>query len=253
MLELLKSSYMSQNPSWKLPVCFLMRILRTSKKHLARNELGHGGMIDMNVEHIVLLGDSIFDNKSYVESESDVIGHLSKILPIGSKATLLAVDGSTTSEIAAQVAQVPKDVTLIAVSVGGNDLLHRRYELNETERTGIELLGFLSSVGEEFYKQYEAAIKIVAELRIPTCLCTIYNGNLDPPESTMAKAVVAIYNDKIYRVANRYRMAVIELRSVCTSAEDYANPIEPSGTGGKKIASAIAAFFQRRLAQKAKV
>jgi hypothetical protein len=34
---------------------------------------------------------------------------------------------------------------------------------------------------------------------------------------------------------------VIDLRLVCTEASDYANPIEPSGTGGKKIADAIAA------------
>jgi hypothetical protein len=34
---------------------------------------------------------------------------------------------------------------------------------------------------------------------------------------------------------------VIDLRLVCTEPSDYANPIEPSGAGGRKIAAAIAA------------
>jgi len=33
---------------------------------------------------------------------------------------------------------------------------------------------------------------------------------------------------------------VLELRLICTEPEDYANPIEPSGQGGLKIARAIA-------------
>ena len=33
---------------------------------------------------------------------------------------------------------------------------------------------------------------------------------------------------------------MIDLRLVCCEAADYANPIEPSGSGGRKIAKAIA-------------
>ena len=32
----------------------------------------------------------------------------------------------------------------------------------------------------------------------------------------------------------------LELRAICTDPADYANPIEPSGQGGLKIARAIA-------------
>ena len=34
-------------------------------------------------------------------------------------------------------------------------------------------------------------------------------------------------------------LTVLDLRTVCNSPEDYANPIEPSSTGGAKIAEAI--------------
>src|SRR3712207_7657631 len=44
--------------------------------------------------HVVLLGDSIFDNKSYVGGGPDVIAQVRDDLPPGWKATLCAVDGA---------------------------------------------------------------------------------------------------------------------------------------------------------------
>ena len=51
---------------------------------------------------------------------------------------------------------------------------------------------------------------------------------------------VALFNDVILRAAVDSRVDAIELRSICTEAADYANPIEPSGRGGLKIARSIA-------------
>ena len=48
-------------------------------------------------------------------------------------------------------------------------------------------------------------------------------------------------DDVILRVAVESRFQVIDLRLVCTEPADYANPIEPSSTGGAKIARAIIA------------
>lgn len=50
-----------------------------------------------------------------------------------------------------------------------------------------------------------------------------------------------LFNDAILRAAFELRLDVIDLRLVCSEQSDYANPIEPSGAGGKKIAAAIAA------------
>jgi len=47
------------------------------------------------------------------------------------------------------------------------------------------------------------------------------------------------FNDVILRVAFDNQFTVIDLRSVCDDPTDYANPIEPSGTGGRKVARAI--------------
>jgi hypothetical protein len=53
---------------------------------------------------------------------------------------------------------------------------------------------------------------------------------------------LCLFNDVILREAVRARVPVIDLRLVCTDADDYArsSPIEPSVVGGGKIARAVA-------------
>jgi hypothetical protein len=55
-----------------------------------------------------------------------------------------------------------------------------------------------------------------------------------------AQIALAVFNDVILRAAIDLRLDVLELRSICTERADYANPIEPSGLGGAKIARGIA-------------
>lgn len=197
-------------------------------------------------EHIVLLGDSIFDNKSYVGDAPDVITHLKQMLPPGWLATLCAVDGDTTSGIKNQIRGVPKNATYLFVSVGGNDALMNMHLLSDGTRSGPELLKELSTIADSFRENYFAAIGQVCSFRKPVYLFTIYNGNLEHNIAVAAKAAVAVFNDKIYSVANERHLPVIEIRRICKEPEDYANPIEPSEIGGKKIAKAILYHIQRR-------
>jgi hypothetical protein len=54
-----------------------------------------------------------------------------------------------------------------------------------------------------------------------------------------SKTMVSLFNDIVYRTANKYRADVLELREIFVGPEDYANPIEPSHIGGGKLAKAI--------------
>ena len=72
-------------------------------------------------KHIVLLGDSIFDNAIYVPGEDAVIDQLRAGIPTEWQATLLAVDGDITVDVAEQLKQSPADATDFVISVGGND------------------------------------------------------------------------------------------------------------------------------------
>ena len=54
--------------------------------------------------HVVLFGDSIFDNARYVPDRPPVIEQVRRSLPSGWRATLLAVDGHVTSDVQRQLA-----------------------------------------------------------------------------------------------------------------------------------------------------
>ncbi len=191
------------------------------------------------MEHLVLFGDSVFDNKSYVGSGLSVIEHLRAIMPADWTATLCAVDGNTTQGISQQIRKVPADTISLFVSVGGNDALPNMSLLSDMTIPGPLLLDKLSEIADTFSTNYSAAISSICELHKPTFLCTIYHGNFERSIARAAKTAVGILNDIIYSVANEKRLAVIDLRRICTQTGDYANPIEPSAEGGKKIARAI--------------
>jgi len=191
--------------------------------------------------HVVLLGDSIFDNAAYTGREPDVIQHLRSILPSGWKASLLAVVGSVTSDLSSQIREVPADASHLVVSIGGNDALGNSDLLALPVDSTAEALELFHERMEAFESNYRSAIEEVLELGRPTTLCTIYNGNLpDPEHARHARIALAIFNDVILRTAFELRLPAIELRLVCNEPADYSNPIEPSGRGGRKIALAIA-------------
>jgi hypothetical protein len=192
------------------------------------------------VHHIALLGDSIFDNGIYTGGQPDVVTHLRTMLPAGWTAKLCAIDGSTTSMIAAQAARIPAETTCVVVSVGGNDALMHQGVLYAPPGDG-GILRTLAEAGEGFRREYRAALLLLKELGKKMLVCTIYNGNFPDDVAMAARAALAVFNDTIYRTANALKVPVLELRGVCTESSDYANPIEPSGPGGAKIARAILA------------
>ena len=193
------------------------------------------------VPHIVLLGDSIFDNRAYTGREPDVVSHLQDVLPETWQASLLAVDGATTRSLPAQVERVPTDATHLAVSIGGNDALGNMDLLSAPARSTGDALALFGQRAGDFEAQYRRALAPVARLGRPLILCTIYNGALaDAKEAALARIALMLFNDAIIRTAFELKTSLVDLRLVCSEPADYANPIEPSGQGGSKIARAVA-------------
>lgn len=190
--------------------------------------------------HIVLLGDSIFDNGGYVPGGPDVVQQLNDRLHQGSRASLLAVDGAVVADVARQLGQLPPDVTHLVVSAGGNDALGASGVLGEGVRSVAEAVGRLAAIGEEFARGYRAMLDGVLAQRLPTALCTIYDASYPEPERRIIVTALGLFNDVITRAAFARGLPLIDLRLICDEPGDYANPIEPSVQGGAKIATAIA-------------
>jgi hypothetical protein len=190
--------------------------------------------------HIVLLGDSIFDNKSYTRGEPDVVAHLRAALPSTWRATLLAVDGTTTTDVAKQFDVIPKDATHLVLSLGGNDALLNSDLLSTPLRSSSDALLMFAARLEPFESAYRRALTSLVSGGYDLTICTIYDGALEHDYARLARVALMTFNDVILRVAFELGVNVIDLRQVCVESADYANPIEPSGTGGRKIARAIA-------------
>jgi len=190
--------------------------------------------------HVVLLGDSIFDNGAYTGGGPDVVTQLRELLPAGWRATLGAVDGASTDDFATQLDALPDDATHVVVSLGGNDALGHTDLLDRRVHSSADVLSGLATAAERFEKRYRRVIGGVLAYRLPTTVCTIYNGNFAEADfQRLASTALSVFNDAILRVAFEHRLDVIDLRLVCNAPADYANPIEPSSHGGQKIAQSI--------------
>ena len=220
---------------------------------------------------ILLLGDSIIDNKSYVlDGELDVTAHLKKLYSDQPDVFIInnAVDGDTMYNIEYNHLDTPEveEASHIIVSIGGNDLLHNisflqttselskdmgkdarigkwgRRELNPSRNKVFEETSF--EIIKPFTKQYETIVANLSNHRAKLLLCTVYEGDLvDSDEfsdvNNSSKTMVSLFNDIVYRTANKYSADVLELREIFVRSEDYANPIEPSHIGGGKLAKAM--------------
>jgi hypothetical protein len=91
-----------------------------------------------------------------------------------------------------------------------------------------------------FEHNYRSAIHHATAVDLPTIVCTIYNGGLEEPRASLARLALALFNDVILRTATDLGLDVLELRALRRVPGEYANPIEPSGLGGLKIARGIA-------------
>jgi len=110
-----------------------------------------------------------------------------------------------------------------------------------------QVLDTLWEVGLQFRETYRNLLANVLSFQLPTAVCTIYYPAFeDPVLRRAASAGLAFFNEAILMEATRSRIPVLDLRFIFTNPEDYANPIEPSVTGGAKLADAICRLILER-------
>jgi len=195
----------------------------------------------MSNKHVILLGDSIFDNAAYVPDGQAVMHHLQCIIPFDWKVTLLAKDGDVTADVEEQLPQIPEDASHLVISVGGNDALMALETFSLPVARVNDALSILAEIRKGFQRGYHAMLWQALGFNLPVVVCTIYDAV--PGLQIEAQTALAIFNDIITREAAAAGISVIDLRHICTQADDYSylSPIEPSEKGGLKIAQAVAA------------
>jgi lysophospholipase L1-like esterase len=213
-------------------------------------------------KHIVLAGDSIFDNGSYVPGQPDVAQQLRNQLGENSNVTLLAIDGDVTKGVHNQLTQLPEDTSHLFISVGGNDALGQLHIFTDPVSSVGE--GFLkfSRVQTIFQQEYKAMLENALSLNIPTTICTIYkpcfyhpdmsrvgsyvgNGVSSTDLQNVSVTALTAFNDVILQEAVTTGIPLMDLRVMYDNVADYANPIEPSTIGGQKMVSVMESIINK--------
>lgn len=197
------------------------------------------------MNHIVLAGDSIFDNAAYVVQNQAVIELLTQKVHGDSNATLLAVDGAVTEEVHDQLDKLPTDSTHLFISSGGNDALESAHLLAEPVTSVFEAMGVFSEVINTFQAQYKNMLDDAISRVDNVIVCTVYDSI--PGYEREPLTALKLFNEVILREAFSQGLPVIDLRLICNDPADYSSvsPIEPSEQGGDKITDAILKVAQQ--------
>ena len=102
-----------------------------------------------------------------------------------------------------------------------------------------DALEIMHIVKERFRLDYVDMLNRITERYSKPVICTIYNNVPLLPNDALT--ALALFNEVILEEAFNRRLSVIDLRIVCNEAGDYSevSPIEPSYSGGIKIAKVI--------------
>jgi hypothetical protein len=199
-------------------------------------------------QHVVLAGDSIFDNDEYVPGEPGVLAQLRASLPAGWLASKVAVDGDVINDVRRQVKNLPADATDLIVSVGGNDALGHS-DLLAQVRGPADLPRLMYAPLGKFRASYAAMLDLLTPISVRLQVCTIYTAIpfTEPLWRTLAPVAIGAFNQVIMEEAAIRGIEVLRLDRVCVEDVDYSvlSPIEPSAQGGQKIVDLIVASVQR--------
>ena len=181
---------------------------------------------------IVLLGDSILKNNSYVSNGKGVDNLIEERNP---NVVSLAVNNSKIVDVYGQINEIPLDInnksTFVFLSSGGNDILSFYVDQHgDTTDTG-----FLNTM-------LAAYKKLVKSIQTRMNICRIVLVDIYYPTSNQFaqyRPIIEEWNTLIRNYARENSLGLLQISQTVTSSDDFTLGIEPSEKGGEKIAQQI--------------
>jgi hypothetical protein len=187
---------------------------------------------------IVLLGDSILKNNSYVpdgKAVDNILEERSLKNDKNIELYSLAENNSKIVDVYSQINKIPLDInnksTTIFLSSGGNDILSF-YVDQQGDTTDT---GFLNTM-------LAAYKKLVKSIQTRMDLCQIVLLDVYYPTSNQFaqyKPILEQWNSLIATYARENSLGLLQISQIVTSNDDFTLGIEPSEKGGEKIAQSI--------------
>ena len=183
----------------------------------------------------ILLGDSILKNDAYVSNGKSV----ENLIAERNKTThCFAEDHSKIVDIYSQVDKIPIEFnspdTFIFLSAGGNDILSHYVDQNQD----ITNTGVLKPM----FSSYKNVVKTI-QTRMPNAKIVLLD--IYYPDNLQYKrfhSIIKEWNEMVYGFAENPKNKIynmLRISSYVTKNEDFSFGIEPSSSGGKKIADLI--------------
>ena len=181
----------------------------------------------------ILLGDSILKNNSYVKNGKGIDDIL--IEKTNGNSDCYAKDESTVVDIYSQLDSIPSDLntksTTIFLSVGGNDILNNYADKDINVKD--------TKVLDPIFNAYKKIIKSIQTKMNDSKLVLLdiyYPTNI---KLTQYKPILEEWNKLISDFASTNNLQVINISNILIESSDFTLNIEPSETGGEKIADNI--------------
>jgi hypothetical protein len=188
-----------------------------------------------NKNTYILIGDSILKNDAYVSNGKSIENLIAER---NQNIHCFAEDHSKIVDIYSQVDKIPIELnspnTLIFLSAGGNDILTHYVDQNQDITN--------TSVLKPMFSSYKNLIKTI-QTRLPSAKIVLLD--IYYPDNLQYKrfhSIIKEWNEMVYEFAENPKNKIydtIRISSHLTQNEDFSFGIEPSSSGGKKIADLI--------------
>lgn len=213
---------------WKKPIiAFLVFLI-----FIAYNNFKDSMEPFSSLKTLILLGDSMLDNELYVGEGNSVFDKIRRTI----KNTFnFAEDNATIKDCYAQIERIPKtfnrESSYIILSVGGNDIINNPNVVKSPEK--LEKI-------ETDYIQLVEAIKS----KFPRANLLVVN--IYKPFASYYKMFYEVIDNwnKFLIKSKIYEYEVLDIESLITEKTDLVNDIEPSETGGQKLADLIVSVLK---------
>ena len=187
---------------------------------------------------IVLLGDSILKNNSYVKNGQSVEDILRENK--GNNLYCLALNNSTIVDVYSQIDSIPIELnnenTLIFLSSGGNDILSQYVDKHDSDVSDTHILNVIFIAYKKMVKSLQTKMN-----KAKIVLIDIYYPHSN--QFSQYNPIVKEWNQMLKKYAREKSYGLIQISKRVTSIDDFTLSIEPSEKGGEKIAQSILNYY----------
>ena len=184
---------------------------------------------------IVLLGDSILKNNSYVPDGKGVDNIIEERSDKNIELYSLAENNSKIVDVYSQINKIPLSInnksTTIFLSSGGNDILSFYIDQHgDTTDTGFlnTMLAAYKKLVKSIQTRMDLCQIVLLDVYYPTC-----------NQFAQYKPIIEEWNSLIATYARENSLGLLQISQIVTSNDDFTLGIEPSEKGGEKIAQSI--------------